>query len=299
MKILLLGKNGQVGHALQTTLAPLGELVALDRHAEDLCGDLSNLPGLAQTVRIVQPDVIVNAAAYTAVDRAESEPLVARTINALAPGILAEEARKLNALFVHYSTDYVFDGSGVRPWSEEDMTAPLNVYGQTKRDGEVAIQLADCHYLIFRTSWVHGAQGGNFIRSMLRLGGEREQLNVVSDQIGAPTSARQLAAMTVKAIERVSVGRMKCGLYHCAASGHTSWYDYAQFVFALARVAGKSLALKQLNAVPTSAYPSAARRPFNSRLCCDKLAAALSEDMPEWQAGVAETLYAILTENKT
>ena len=200
MKILLFGKGGQLGWELQRSLAPLGQVVALDFDSEDLCGDFTNLPGLAQAVRIVQPDVIVNAAAHTAVDKAESESELARIINALAPSVLAEEAKKLNAWLIHYSTDYVFDGSGDRPWQEDDATAPLSVYGRTKRDGENLIALTDCKHLIFRTSWVYAARGGNFAKTMLKLAGERDQLKIINDQIGAPTSAELLADITAHAI---------------------------------------------------------------------------------------------------
>src|SRR6185312_3495590 len=193
MKILLLGKNGQVGWELQRSLGVLGELVALGRRSPELCGDLANLQGLALTVQTVRPDVIVNAAAHTAVDKAESEPELARTLNALAPGVLAQEAAKLGALLVHYSTDYVFDGSGTRPWMETDTPAPLNVYGQTKLEGERLIQTACPRHLIFRTSWVYGARGNNFAKTMLRLAQERERLTVIDDQVGAPTGADLLA----------------------------------------------------------------------------------------------------------
>ena len=189
MKILLLGKNGQLGWELQRSLAPLGELIALDRHSTDLCGDLANLQGLAATVQRAQPDVIVNAAAYTAVDKAESEPELARLINALAPGVLAQEAHKLGAWLLHYSTDYVFDGSGSQPWREADTPAPLSVYGQTKLEGEQLIAAHCSRHLVFRTSWVYAARGGNFAKTMLRLAQERERLTVIDDQFGAPTGA--------------------------------------------------------------------------------------------------------------
>ena len=189
MKILLLGKNGQLGWELQRGLAPLGDLVALDRHSHEYCGDLANLDGLAETVRLLRPDVIVNAAAHTAVDRAESEPELARTINALAPGVLARGAGALGALLVHYSTDYVFDGSGNRPWVEGDTPAPLGVYGQTKLEGERLVAAHCERHLMFRTSWVYAARGGNFAKTMLRLAQERERLTVIDDQFGAPTGA--------------------------------------------------------------------------------------------------------------
>ncbi|MBP8138632.1 MAG: dTDP-4-dehydrorhamnose reductase, partial [Alicycliphilus sp.] len=201
MKILLLGKNGQLGWELQRSLAPLGELVALDRRgAPGLCGDLGEPDGLAATVRALRPDVIVNAAAYTAVDRAESEPDLARRINAHAPAALAREAAACGALLLHYSTDYVFHGQGQRPWAEDDPTGPLNVYGQTKLAGEQAIVQAGCRHLILRTSWVHAARGGNFARTMLRLARQQPRLTVIDDQWGAPTGAELIADVSAHAI---------------------------------------------------------------------------------------------------
>ncbi|MEQ1556456.1 MAG: dTDP-4-dehydrorhamnose reductase, partial [Gallionella sp.] len=196
MKILLFGKSGQVGWELQRSLAPLGELIALDFDDKELCGDFTDLKGIVRTVQAVAPDVIVNAAAHTAVDKAESEPDIARTINASAPGVLAVEAKSINALLVHYSTDYVYDGSGDKPWLESDASAPLSVYGATKLEGEKLIQQAGCKHLIFRTSWVYGARGGNFAKTMLRLAAERDSLSVIDDQIGAPTGADLLADVT-------------------------------------------------------------------------------------------------------
>ncbi|TBR76520.1 MAG: dTDP-4-dehydrorhamnose reductase [Burkholderiaceae bacterium] len=292
LKILLLGKNGQVGWELQRSLSVLGELVALDRHSPDLCGDLANLQGLARTVQAVRPDVIVNAAAHTAVDKAESEPELARTLNALAPGVLAQEAASLGALLVHYSTDYVFDGSGIRPWSEADTPAPLNVYGRTKLEGEQLIQ-ADCpRHLIFRTSWVYGARGGNFARTMLRLAQERERLTVIADQIGAPTGADLLADVTAHAICGVLAQPQRAGLYHLAAGGATSWYEYAKYVLAQAESTQKAIKkiVTAVDPVPTSAFPTPARRPLNSRLDTAKLQAAFALTLPPWQQGVARML---------
>ncbi len=201
MKILLLGKGGQVGWELQRSLAPLGELIALDFDSTDLCGDFTNLAGLAATVQTVKPDVIVNAAAHAAVGKAESEPDLAHRINAEAPGVLAQEAAKIGALLVHYSTDYVFDGSGDAPKCESDATGPLSVYGQTKREGEQAIVAAGCTHLILRTSWVYAARGGNFAKTMLKLASERDTLNIIADQIGAPTGAELLADITAHAVK--------------------------------------------------------------------------------------------------
>jgi dTDP-4-dehydrorhamnose reductase len=296
MKILLLGKNGQVGWELQRSLSVLGELVALDRHSPDLCGDLTNLQGLAQTVQTVRPDVIVNAAAHTAVDKAESEPELARTLNALAPGVLAQEAAKLGALLVHYSTDYVFDGSGARPWTETDTPAPLNVYGRTKLEGERLIAATCPHHLIFRTSWVYGARGGNFAKTMLRLAQERERLTVIDDQIGAPTGADLLADVTAHAIRSVLQQPQQAGLYHLAAGGETSWHGYAKYVLAQSQVALSTIKViaTTVDPVPTSAFPTPARRPLNSRLDTAKLQAAFGLYLPPWQRGVVRMLSEIL-----
>jgi len=295
MKILLFGKGGQVGWELQRSLAPLGELVALDHDSENLCGDFTNLAGLAETLRRVAPDVIVNAAAYTAVDKAEAEPELARTINALAPGVLADEAQKLGAWLIHYSTDYVFDGSGDSPWRETDATGPLSVYGQTKRDGEQAVARCAKH-LIFRTSWVYAARGANFAKTMLRLAQEREELSVITDQFGAPTGAELLADVTAQAVRTVASRRELAGLYHLVAAGETSWHGYAQYVIEAARRAGRPIrvAPDAVAAIATAAYPTPARRPHNSRLATDKLRAAFGLVLPDWQTGVERMLSEIL-----
>ncbi|MFI5447154.1 dTDP-4-dehydrorhamnose reductase [Polaromonas sp. UC242_47] len=297
MKILLFGKNGQLGWELQRSLGLLGELVALDRRSCDLCGDLTNLQGLANTVQQVLPDVIVNAAAYTAVDNAESESELARLINATAPGLLAQEACKLGAWLVHYSTDYVFDGSGTQPWLEADVPAPLNVYGQTKLDGEQLIAKHCKHYLIFRTSWIYSARGGNFVRTMLRLAREREHLTVIEDQFGAPTGAELLADVTAHAIHQV-IGKegarpQDAGLYHLTASGETTWHEYASRVIDHARQKN-AVAAREMIPVPTSAFPTPARRPHNSRLDSAKLQATFGLSLPPWQHGVDRTLAEIL-----
>jgi dTDP-4-dehydrorhamnose reductase len=296
MKILLLGKNGQVGWELQRSLAPLGELIALDRHSVGQCGDLSNLAGLADTVRAIRPDVIVNAAAHTAVDRAESEPELANTLNALAPGVLAQEVAQLGALLVHYSTDYVFDGSGERPWQESDTPAPLSVYGHTKLAGEQRVQAPGVRHLIFRTSWVYGARGGNFAKTMLRLAQERERLTVINDQFGAPAGADLLADVTAHAIRQVLTQPQDCGLYHLAAAGETTWHAYAQHVLAQARLAQPTLSLKatEVAPVPTSAFPTPARRPLNSRLSTQHLQSTFGLTLPPWQQGVNRMLAEVL-----
>ena len=292
LKILLLGKNGQVGWELQRSLAVLGQLTALDRHSSDYCGDLSQLDGLADTVRRLQPDVIVNAAAHTAVDRAESEPELVRTLNALAPGVLATEAEKLGAWLVHYSTDYVFDGSGNQPWRETDSPAPLSVYGRSKLEGEQRIQAACSKHLIFRTSWVYAARGGNFAKTMLRLARERTQLTVIDDQIGAPTGAELLADVTALALRSAMAAPALAGIYHLAASGQTSWHGYARYVLAQAQQAGVTLKAgpDAVEAVPTTAFPTPAKRPHNSRLDTHKLQAAFGLTLPNWQDGVARML---------
>lgn len=297
MKVLLFGCTGQLGWELQRSLAPLGELVAMDHEGHNgLCGNLTRLEELAATVQTVKPDVIVNAAAYTAVDRAESEPELAGKINAEALAVLAGEARKTGAWLVHYSTDYVFDGSGNRPWRETDATGPLNVYGATKLQGEEEIRNSECRHLIFRTSWVYAARGHNFAKTMLRLAREREHLEVVSDQAGAPTGAELLADITAHAI-RCALDRPEvAGLYHVTASGETSWHSYAQFIIKFARSAGANIKIAPEAVVPvaTDAFRAAARRPLNSRLDTGKFRDTFHLRLPHWQDGVARMLTEIL-----
>ena len=296
MKILLFGRNGQVGWELQRSLAPLGEVVALGHGNESgLCGDFTDLSELAETVRRVAPDVVVNAAAYTAVDKAETEPELARTINALALGVLADEAEKIGAWLVHYSTDYVFDGSGDHSRKEIDPTAPLSVYGQTKLEGELAVARCAKH-LIFRTSWVYAARGGNFAKTMLRLAAERDLLRVIDDQIGAPTGAELIADVTAHAVRTVQERPELAGIYHLAASGETSWHAYARFVIEYARQAGHPIRVlpEQIEPIPTTAYPTPARRPLNSRLSTDRLRAAFGLSLPDWRVGVQRMLEEVL-----
>ena len=293
MKILLLGKNGQVGWQLQRALAPLGEVLALDRAGDanaGLCGDLSDVDALAATVRAVRPQVIVNAAAYTAVDKAESEPELARLINAQAPAALARAAADCGALLVHYSTDYVFDGSGSAPWQEGDATGPLSVYGATKLEGEQAIAASGCAHLIFRTSWVYAARGGNFIKTMLRLAAEREQLRVINDQWGAPTGAALIADVTAHAMAQTLRQPEKAGLYHLAAAGCTHWHELASHVIDQARQSRQALKVQRIEPIATSQYPTAARRPHNSRLDTRKLQTAFGLRLPPWQQGVQHML---------
>lgn len=292
MRILLLGKNGQVGWELQRSLAPLGELIALDARSTDYCGDLGNLPGLYETIDRLRPNVIVNAAAYTAVDKAESELELARTVNALAPGVLAQAAQRCGALLVHYSTDYVFDGSGDTPWCETDTVAPLSVYGQTKLDGERLIAEQCANHLIFRTSWVYAARGNNFAKTMLRLAGERDRLTVINDQFGAPTGAELLADVTAHAIRQTVIQPQLAGLYHLVAGGVTTWHEYARFVIAQAMQAGIPIKveLDAIAPVPTTAFPTPAKRPHNSRLNTSKLQTAFNLVLPAWEQGVARML---------
>lgn len=296
LKVLLFGKGGQVGWELQRSLAPLGQLIALDFDSHHHCGDFTNLQGLANTVRNVQPDVIINAAAHTAVDKAESEPELARTINALAPGVLAEAAQRVGATFVHYSTDYVFDGSGTQAWTETDATNPLSVYGKTKLEGEQLVAANCAKHLIFRTSWVYAAKGGNFAKTMLRLAKERDALTVINDQLGAPTGAELLADVTAHAIRSLQLNPEQAGLYHLVAGGETSWHGYAQFVIDHARQAGVELKTSQqaIAPVPSSAFVTAATRPLNSRLNTSKLQSTFNLTLPTWQQGVARMLTEII-----
>ena len=294
MKILLLGKGGQVGWELQRALAVAGDVVALDH---DDGADFTQPDALLATVQAVAPQVIVNAAAHTAVDKAESEPELARQINARTPALLAIEAKRTGALLVHYSTDYVFDGSGSQPRDEDAAIAPLNVYGSTKAEGEDAIRASGCQHLILRTSWVYAARGGNFAKTMLRLAQEREQLKVIADQIGAPTGADLLADLTVPMLRAARVNPALVGTYHAVAGGETSWHDYARYVIEFARARGVSLrvAPDQILAIPTSDYPTPARRPLNSRLATTKLQQRFGLHLPHWQQGVARMLTEILS----
>lgn len=295
MNILLFGKTGQVGWELQRALAPLGNLIALDVHSKDYCGDFSNPEGIAETVRNIKPDVIVNAAAHTAVDKAESEPEFAQLLNATSVEAIAKEAAKIGAWVVHYSTDYVFPGDGETPWSETDATAPLNVYGQTKLDGEKALQDNCPNHLIFRTSWVYAGKGNNFAKTMLRLAKERKELSVINDQVGAPTGAELLADCTAHVIRVAMMKPEVAGLYHLVASETTTWYDYAALVFEEAQKAGVELAIEKLNAVPTTAYPTPARRPHNSRLNTMKFQQNFNLVLPAWQVGVKRMLAELFT----
>jgi dTDP-4-dehydrorhamnose reductase len=297
LKILLFGKNGQVGWELQRSLAPLGELVALGRDdASPLRGDLADPASLEAVVRRVRPDVIVNAAAHTAVDQAEREPDLARAINATAPGVLAREAAATGAWLVHYGTDYVFDGSGSAPWTERDPTGPLNVYGQTKLEGEQLIRSSGCCHLILRTSWVYASRGQNFARTMLRLAAERDSLTVIDDQHGAPTGADLLADVTAHALLATLRQPGLAGTYHVAASGETNWHGYAAHVIEGARAAGLPIrvAPDAIRPVPSTAFATAAKRPANSRLATRKLQQAFGLVLPDWKTGVDRMLAEML-----
>lgn len=291
MKILLTGKNGQVGFELQRALAPLGELVALD-HAG--C-DLADPDAIRRAVRSHRPDLIVNAAAYTAVDRAESEVEAAQAVNAVAPGILGEEAARINARVLHYSTDYVFSGEESGWYSEEDMPAPRSVYGSSKLAGEQALQKSGADYLILRTSWVLGAHGSNFAKTILRFAAERDELRVVNDQFGAPTSAALIADVSAQLVRRLAGEEGKTfpfGLYHLAAAGETNWHEYACFVVEEALRGGKQMNAtpERILAVPASEYQTVAARPANSRLDTGRLRTTFNLTLPHWKDGVRHVL---------
>lgn len=296
MKILLFGKDGQVGWELQRSLAPLGELIALGSTDHHPCGDLTDLSGITATVGTVAPDVIVNAAAYTAVDRAEQESERAAQINAEAPGALARLAVEYNALLVHYSSDYVFDGSTEAPWTERDPMNPINAYGMSKADGERAIAASGCKHLIFRTSWVYAARRDNFLSTMLKLARERDSLTVINDQHGAPTGAELIADVTAHAILATQDDPANTGTYHLAAAGTASWYDYARAVLALARQLGMPTRIndKDIHAISTDDYPTPAKRPLNSRLNTEKLRSTFNLTLPEWEQGVQRAVTEIL-----
>lgn len=291
MKILLLGKNGQVGWELQRSLAPLGEVISLDRNGlNQWCGDLSKPDQIYQTIVDIAPNVVVNASAYTVVDLAETEQDMANLINYVAVGKIAEACAQIKALLVHYSTDYVFDGEGVSVFNEADALKPLNIYGKTKALGEQAIQNAQCNYLIFRTSWVFAQKGKNFLKTMLYLSQQREELSIIDDQIGAPTSAELIADVSAHAIVQTLRDQTKIGIYHLVASGETSWFEYANYIFEQAKSLGVNLAIQQVNPIPTAAYPTPAKRPHNSRLNNQKIQHAFQIYLPDWKVHVQRTV---------
>ena len=297
MKILLLGKNGQLGWELQRSLAPLGDVVACDFDSPaPWRADFTDGNSLAALVRSAAPDLIVNAAAHTAVDKAESEPDLALQINANAVGVLAQEAKARGAWLVHYSTDYVFDGSGASPRSEEATPAPLSVYGRTKLAGEELVRASGCRHLILRTSWVYAARGGNFAKTILQLARTRDALSVIDDQIGAPTGAELLADVTAHAWRAAAARPELAGTYHAVAAGETSWHGYARHVIEFARRQGEPIRVgaDAIRPIPSSAYAQAAPRPKNSRLDTRKLRVAFGLELPPWQAGVERMLSELL-----
>lgn len=287
MKILLFGKSGQVGWELNRSLQPLGEIIALGREE----ADFSDSESLRDIVRNIKPDVIVNAVAYTAVDKTEDEEGLATIVNSTAPGVLAEEAFRIDALFVHYSTDYVFDGSKKGPYVETDDPNPINAYGRTKLGGEQALYSSGCDYLIFRTSWVYASRGHNFLLTILKLVKERDELNIVADQTGSPTTARLIADTTAlcvhRAIKEKQSGVFSSGLYHLTSSNYTSWHG---FCVTAVKIAKEKLDIKlkigEINAIPALSYPTKAARPMNSQLCSAKLEKHFNVKMPDWSEGL-------------
>ena len=302
MKILLLGKNGQVGWELQRALQPLGEVVTLDRNmsSEGFSGNVADFAAISDVFDKINPDIVVNATAYTAVDKAESDQQQAQLINAQAVKHLASECKKHHALLIHYSTDYVFSGDGIAPWNEDDQTAPVNYYGLTKREGELALEQSTVRFLNFRTCWVYAVRGNNFIKTMLKLAQTKEELSIIHDQVGVPTGAALIADVTAQAIryhtlQSETEKQNLHGHYHLAPKGETTWHDYAQFVFAHARHAGQVLALNKVNPIETWAYPTPAKRPLNSRLNTNKLEQNFKLHLPHWQQGVTQVLEELLT----
>jgi len=288
-KILLLGGSGQVGFELRRALAPIGDVIAPTRQEVDL----SQPEAVRVFLKIIAPDLIVNAAAWTAVDAAEDEPDAARALNATLPEVLAEYATGRDIPLVHYSSDYVYPGDGDHPWQETDETAPLSTYGRTKLEGDEAVRNSGAAHLIFRTSWVYAARGGNFMNTMLRLGRERDQLKVVSDQIGAPAPARLIAEVTLLAVKGQGAGlAIPSGIYHLAPRGETSWQGFAREIFAQAAAMGADLAIdpEHVAAIPTSEWPTPATRPLNSRLSVERLESALGIRLPDWRQQLALTL---------
>jgi dTDP-4-dehydrorhamnose reductase len=293
MKILLFGRTGQVSWELCRSLAPLGEVFALDREGRDgLVGDVFDGAGLRATVAAVSPDLIVNAAALVDFNRCEAEPELARLANAVAPKVLAEEAAARGIWLVHYSTDYVFDGSGERRWREDDRPAPLSVYGKTKLAGDEAIMTSGCRHLILRISWIHAPRGDNFPRTMLKLAAERERLTVICDQIGAPTGADLVADVTAHLVRNVLTNPVAhpAGLYHLTAAGETNWHAYASFVFDEARCRGMALKVKEVLPIRSVDWPASAARPLNSRLDTTRLRTVFGLQSPDWQFGVMRLL---------
>lgn len=303
--IVVFGSQGQLGQALREQIGEAPEHVFLNRDSTDYCGDITDTAGITQTLMDLRPEIIINAAAYTAVDKAESEPAAAEAVNAKAVGAIAQIAAKLDSLLVHYSTDYVFDGAGSSPWKETDTCAPLSVYGKTKRAGEAAITASGAKHFILRTSWVYSRHGNNFLKTMLRLAETKEEIQVVSDQWGVPTHVDYLAATTLDLINLATPGfgsesttPPAWGIYHCAPSGETSWFEYARLVINTAKAHGAASACKKIMPISTANYPTAARRPLNSRLDTSKLQSALKTAPPDWQDDVIMTVGQVLIESE-
>lgn len=302
MKILLLGKNGQVGFELQSALQVLGELVSLDRNFDqdvNLCGDVTNFKAIEHAITTSKPNLVVNATAYTAVDKAETECEKADLVNHQAVKKIAELCKQQDILLIHYSTDYVFNGDGDRAWQEDDLSQSVNIYGKSKRDGEIALEESGVKFINLRTSWVYGVSGNNFIKTMLKLAETKDELSIICDQIGAPTSARLIANTTVQVVRQYFLknGEQQQklhGHYHLAASGYTSWYNYAQYIFLITENLGQKLKIKNVYPIPTSAYPTMAKRPLNSRLNTIKLQNMFQIELPHWQHGVAQVLQEII-----
>lgn len=301
MKILILGKNGQVGWELQRALQPLGEVLALDRHLDlqsNFCGDITNFVEISRTIQNFKPDIVCNATAYTHVDQAENEPSKADLINHIAVKHLSTHCQLNQALLIHYSTDYVFNGQGDVAWTELDTTQPINTYGQSKRLGEIALEQSGVRFINFRTSWVYGVHGNNFLKKILRLAEQKDELSIIDDQIGAPTGAALIADVTAHVIQYYQLNQDKQnqlhGHYHLAAQGETSWFDYANFIFQTARAKGHMLKLQQVNPIPTQNYPTLAQRPLNSRLNSQKLQQTFRLYLPLWKQGVEDVIQRIL-----
>ncbi len=292
-KILLLGKSGQVGWELQRALCPVGEFIALDRHDTIYCGDLAQLNELKKTIQTIKPDIVVNAAAYTAVDQAEMDQKSAILINADAPALIAQTCNEINALFIHYSTDYVFNGLGNKPWSESDATEPVNQYGKSKLLGELAILESGCRHFIFRTSWVYAARGQNFIKTILRLARQHKTLHIISDQIGVPTGAELLADVTAQILIKYSKNNHE-GIYHLCPQGETSWYTYATYILECAKDWDKTILNQGIQPISSAEYQTQAKRPLNSRLNTQKLEQTFTVTLPFWQTGVNRAIQEIL-----
>lgn len=301
MKILLLGKNGQVGWELQRALQPLGHVIALDRSVNEdgFCGDIANFSAIEDALTQIQPDIIVNATAYTAVDKAESEKELADLINHKAVAHLAQLCQQQNILLVHYSTDYVFEGTGITPWTEDSPKQPVNHYGQTKLDGEYGLEKSQARFINFRTCWVYGAHGNNFIKTMLKLAQTKEELSIIQDQVGVPTGAALIADVTAQVLrfytlKNADEQKKLHGHYHLAPAGETTWYDYANYIFDQVRQHGMTLAIQKVNPILTVAYPTPASRPLNSRLSTDKLEESFKLRLPNWEQGVTQVINEIL-----